>query len=318
MGPLGFYTAETVEPGALCLRRSDVPSLKIMRVRPSGLGIVLASLCCFANAAPLNVVAAENIYGDVAHQLGGDSVAVASILNNPAQDPHLFEAGASVARALAGAELAIYNGADYDPWMPKLLAATGRAGRATIVAADLAHIESGANPHLWYDPKIVRMVAKAIADDLTAADPDRAAGYGARLRDFDLSLMPLFDRIAEMRAKYAGLPVTATEPVFEYMAEAIGLRMRNAAFQRAVMNDTEPSARDVGAFEDDLRNHKVKVLLYNLQSAGTLSQHMRRIADEAKIPVVGVSETEPPDMRYQDWMAAELTALDKALAASAP
>jgi zinc/manganese transport system substrate-binding protein len=284
-----------------------------MRVLTIGLSAILA-FAASAHGAPLNVVAAENIYGDVARQLGGDAVAVASILNNPAQDPHLFEAGASVARALAGAELAIYNGADYDPWMPKLLAATGKAGRAVIVAADLAHVESGANPHLWYDPKIVRMVAKAVADDLTAADPAEAATYAAKLRDFDLSLMPLFNRIAEMRGRYAGVPVTATEPVFDYMAEAIGLQMRNAAFQRAVMNDTEPSARDVAAFEDDLRNHKIKILLYNTQSDGALPQHMRRLAEEAKIPVVGVSETEPSGMRYQEWMGAQLTALDKALA----
>lgn len=285
--------------------------------RTVGLGFILA-FSGPALSAPLSVVAAENVYGDLVEQIGGDRVSVVSILNNPAQDPHLFEAGASAARALAGAGLAIYNGADYDPWMPKLLSVTSGTGRATIVAADLAHVAPGGNPHLWYDLAVVQIVAKTIADGLTATDPGGADAYAAHLRNFDRSMMPLLDKIAAMRGKYAGMPVTATEPVFDYMARAIGLQMRNPAFQLAVMNDTEPSARDVAAFEDDLKGRKVKALLYNLQATGTLAQRMRRMAEEAKIPVVGVSETEPPGMRYQDWMSGQLDALGKALAEASP
>jgi zinc/manganese transport system substrate-binding protein len=285
-------------------------------VRIVGLGFALTVLTISgpAGAAPLSIVAAENVYGDVARQIGGDAVSVVGILNNPAQDPHLFEADASAARAVAAAGLVIYNGADYDPWMPKLLSVTEGGTRTAIVVAELIPVAPGGNPHLWYDPAVMPLVAKSIADSLSARDPSGAAAYGARLKDFDRSMGGLFDRIAAIRNKYAGTKVTATEPVFDYMARAIGLDMRNSAFQRSVMNDTEPSARDVAAFEDDLKGRKVKVLLYNTQAAGALSQRMRRIAEEAKIPVVGISETEPPDMRYQDWMAAQLDALDRALA----
>ncbi len=282
-----------------------------------GIGLALSALPGIAHAAPLTIVAAENVYGDLARQIGGDAVSVVSILNNPAQDPHLFEADASAARAVAAAGLVIYNGADYDPWMPKLLSVTGGAKRTTIVAAELMPVARGGNPHLWYDPAVMPLVAKTIADSLSAHDPAGAPAYAEHLRDFDRSMAGLFERIAAIRNKYAGMKVTATEPVFDYMARAIGLEMRNGAFQLAVMNDTEPSARDVAAFEDDLKGRKVKVLLYNTQAAGTLSQRMRRIAEEAKIPVVGISETEPPDMHYQDWMAAQLDALDTALAQGA-
>src|SRR3954462_11540468 len=72
----------------------------------------------------LSIVAAENFYGDVAAQVAGPGVPVTSILSNPDQDPHLFEATPSTARALAGASLVIYNGVDYDPWMARLLRAT--------------------------------------------------------------------------------------------------------------------------------------------------------------------------------------------------
>jgi zinc/manganese transport system substrate-binding protein len=287
----------------------------IAPIRAIGLGIALSLFVSFGGvrAAPLNIVAAENVYGDIARQIGGDRVAVVSILNNPAQDPHLFEADASTARAVADAQLLIYNGIGYDPWMVKLLSATRGQDRAVLVVADLVHAVPGGNPHLWYDLDAISALAEAIADRLPAADKADKMKTLDRLIAFDASMLRLTVRVTALKDKYAGVPVTATEPVFDYMARAIGLDMRNPAFQRAVMNDTEPSARDVAAFEDDLRQHRVKVLLYNVQATGTVPDRMRRIAEEAHIPVVGVSEVEPPGMRYQDWISSELDALEEAL-----
>jgi zinc/manganese transport system substrate-binding protein len=292
----------------------------IVRARAAGLGFALSlfAFCGVVQAAPLRVVAAETVYGDLAQQLGGDAVSVVSILNNPAQDPHLFEADASTARAVAGAGLVIYNGAGYDPWMAKLLSATGGGDRTIVLVADVVHVAQGANPHLWYDPVMMSALAKAVVGDLSARDPGNAQVYAGHLGDFDWSMTALTDRIAALKAKYAGTPVTATEPVFDYMARAIGLEVRNPVFQLAVMNDTEPSARDVAAFEDDLRQHKVKVLLYNIQATGTVTQRMQHIAEGAHIQVVGVSEVEPQGMRYQEWMSAQLDALDKALSGTTP
>lgn len=286
----------------------------IAPIRACGLGIVL-SLSAFlrvAAAAPLNVVAAESVYGDIAKQMGGDRVSVTSILSNPAQDPHLFEAGASAARAVAAARFVIANGAGYDPWMNKLLSVPGQGPRDAIVADKFLKQPSGGNPHLWYDPDLVMAVADAMTAAFAAADPG-GTDYQARNTAFDTSMRALTDRVATLRAKYNGMPITATEPVFDYMARQLGMEMRNATFQRAVMNDTEPSASDVAAFEDDLRQHKVKALLYNTQTTGTMSQRMRRIAEQAGIPVVGISETEPAGTHYQDWMLAQLDVLDKAL-----
>ena len=97
------------------------------------------------------------------------------------------------------------------------------------------------------------------------------------------------------------------------MTEALGLTMRNQRFQLAMMNDTEPSARDVAAFEKDLREHKVKVLIYNSQVSEKLTERLRDVARKAKVPVVGVTETMPPNVSFQDWVLGELDALDKAL-----
>ncbi len=128
------------------------------------------------------------------------------------------------------------------------------------------------------------------------------------------SLKPIDQRVAVMRAKYKGLPVTATEPVFGPMLDAIGFVSRNQRFQLALMNDTEPSAKDVATFENDLRQHRVKVLLNNTQVSEPVSERLVGIANSAKVPVVGVTETMPPNKRFQDWVLTELDALDQALA----
>jgi zinc/manganese transport system substrate-binding protein len=267
---------------------------------------------------PLTIVAAENFYGDVAMQLGGSHVTVSSILSNPDQDPHLFEADPRTARALSNASLVIYNGADYDPWMDKLLQASSSAQRTILVAADLTGKKAGDNPHLWYAPQTMPAVARAIHHFLDTADPANQADYDHRYQVFLDSLQPIAAQVAKSKRQYAGRPVTATEPVFGYMADAIGLNVHNPEFQLAVMNDTEPSAKDIAAFENDLKQRRVQVLIYNSQATGALTRRMLALAKSVQIPAVQVTETEPSHMNYQSWMLSQLNALDAALASHAP
>ncbi|WP_186041278.1 metal ABC transporter solute-binding protein [Burkholderia gladioli] len=266
-----------------------------------------------AQTAKLQVVAAENFYGDVIKQIGGANVSVTSILSNPDQDPHLFEASPKTARALQHANLVVYNGADYDPWMGKLLAASKNATRKTIVVADLVGKKPGDNPHLWYDPATMPAAALAISAALGAADPSHKADYDANLAGFLASLKPIDAKVAALRAQYKGVPVTATEPVFGYMSDAIGLEMRNLRFQLATMNDTEASATDIAAFENDLRKRQVKVLIYNSQAEEPMTKRMLKIAKDASVPTVSVTETQPAGKTFQQWMLAQLDALGAAL-----
>jgi zinc/manganese transport system substrate-binding protein len=261
----------------------------------------------------ISIVAAENFYGDIAGQIGGGHVTVTSILKNPDQDPHLFEASPSVARALSGAQVVIYSGIDYDPWMEKLLGAAQKADRQTIVVADLAHRQVGDNPHIWYDPKIMLALAAALADDLQKIDPPHRADYQQNLVNFQTSLQPIVDKIATLHDRLAGTPVTATEPVFGYMFDALGMEVRNKSFQLAVMNDTEPSASDVAAFENDLNTGAVRLLVYNSQASDPIAVHMEKRARASHVPVVGVTETEPAGKDYQTWMKGVLDAVDGAL-----
>jgi zinc/manganese transport system substrate-binding protein len=278
--------------------------------------IAVCALSAPTLADPVKVVAAENFYGDIARQVGGDNVVVTSILSNPDDDPHLFEASPETARALAEATVVIVNGVDYDHWIEKLLAAHPAPGRKEIVVGALTGHKPGDNPHLWYDPGSMKAAAKALAAALAAVDPAHTADYQQGLAKFDDSLKPLDGKIAAMRKSFAGQPVTASEPVFGYQAGLIGLKVANEKFALAVMNNAEPTPSEVAGFENDLKGHRVKAMLYNAQASEPAVQRLVQMARDNGIPVVGVTETEPPNAAYQSWMLGQLEALDKALSPS--
>ncbi len=285
-----------------------------MNLTRRGLILAAALLATRAHAAPtLKITAAENMYGDIARQIAGPNTAITSILSNPNQDPHLFSASPSVARDLAAADIVILNGADYDPWMAPLLAANAAPGRVVITIADLLGRKPGDNPHLWYDPAAIPALAKALVSALQAKDPANAATYQQNGDKLLSTLAPINARIAALRAKYAGIKVTATEPVFGLMANALGLVVINQRFQLAVMNGTEPAPSDVASFEDDLRGRKVRALFYNAQVTDDLTTTLKTIATQAGMPVIGVTETEPTGLTYQAWMMSGLDAVDQAL-----
>src|SRR4029077_16796357 len=176
--------------------------------------VMVCGLSAPAFADPVKIVAAENFYGDLASQIGGANVAVISILSNPDDDPHLFEASPDTAKALTDAKVVIVNGVDYDPWMEKLLSAHKARDRKEIIVARLVGHKAGDNPHLWYDPAYMKAAAKALAGELAAPPPAHKADYEQGAAKFLNSLKSLDDKIATMRKSYAGEPVTASEPVF--------------------------------------------------------------------------------------------------------
>lgn len=263
---------------------------------------------------PIPILAAENFYGEVAQAIGGDRVKVENVLLNPDTDPHDFEPPASVARAVADASVVIMNGADYDHWMEKLVEANASADRTVIDVASLIGVKEGDNPHIWYNPAAVPALADALTAALLKLDPQGSIDYRARRAAYLEALAPLNAKIAAIKGRFAGAPVTATEPVFGPMAVALGLDMRNQAFQTAIMNEAEPSATDIAAMEDDLKNRRVKVLFYNEQVTDPLTERLLTAAKEGDVPVVGVTETLPEGSSYASWMIDQLNATEKALA----
>ena len=276
---------------------------------------LICSATWAAQSAPIGIVAAENFYADVAAQIGGSAVHVQSVLNSPAQDPHLFEVTPSAARAITGARIVIYNGIDYDPWMSKLLTAAPTPGQQRIEVATLLGRNTGDNPHLWYNPKTMPLLARALANSLASIDPAQRASYQQYVEQFDESMQPIQEKIAALRMRFAGTAVAATEPVLNELLDAIGLVVKERAFQTAVMNNTEPTASQLAQFETDLSRRQVQLLIYNQQSGGPLVEHMRALAQASHIPVLGVTETEPDGLHYQQWLLRVLTAIDQALSA---
>lgn len=276
-------------------------------------GIGVLFFCLGVYAEPMTVVAAENFYGQIAEQLGGPYVHVMSILKNPQQDPHLFSSSPETAKAIANAQFIIYNGLGYDSWMQNLVAAANAKNKNTIVVGNLVAKTMGDNPHIWYDPKTMLVFANYLTTQFSQTDAQHQQYYYQQLNLFNKNHQALLQKIQRLRQQYSGTAVIATEPVFNYMAEALGLQMNGKGFQISIMNDTEPSVSDIKNFEDQLRNHRVKVLIYNNQVSNPATERMQKIAEQSGIPTVGVSETEPVGQDYFTWMNNQLTSLAEAL-----
>ena len=255
-----------------------------------------------AQADKIKVIAAENFYGDIAYQIGGNSISVSSILYNPYQDPHLFETNTSTAISLSKAQVVIYNGMNYDPWMAKLLSTTDNSQKIIIVVGTLVNRHTGENPHIWYDPATISALARKLSAEFSVINPDKTKRYQHNLKNFLASMAVITDEVSVIRKNYLNTSVTATEPVAGYLCEALGFKMHNLSFQLSIMNNTEPSFSDVAAFQDSLQNHEVKILFYNKQASNPIAQNMQQIARKYNIPVVGVTETEPAGETYQSWI----------------
>lgn len=265
---------------------------------------------------PLAVLGTENFYADLLTQIGGSRVKATSLLNDPNADPHAFEASPKAAAAVADAKLVVVNGIGYDRFMDKLLGASTKPERIVVNVQDLLGVTDDANAHVWYDPGTMPKVADAVAAALGKLDPQDAAYFAARKATYVASLKPWRDKIAQLRSTYSGAPVAFTEPVAEYLTDAIGLRaLTPKGFQEAIEQGTEPSPNEVAIERDLLTGKKVRVLLYNSQVTTPLTQGMQDLARQNGIPVVGVAETIPPPFAtYQEWMTGELEELEKALA----
>jgi zinc/manganese transport system substrate-binding protein len=264
----------------------------------------------------LRVVAAENVYGDIAQQIGGAHVDVTSILSDPNADPHLFEPGSSNGLAVATARVVIQNGVGYDAFMTKLENASPSSKRSVLTIADLLGIQGrDANPHLWYDVPALNRIAGAIAAQLERADPAHDSDYRAGLARFNASLAPLRREVARIRASFGGSPVAYTEPVPGYLLDAAGLEnLAPSAFTRAIEDGTEPSPQAVAAINALMTEKRVKVLLYNSQAVSPITSRLRAAAEHAGIPVVGVTETLPPKLTFQQWQLGQARQLAAALA----
>ncbi len=264
----------------------------------------------------VNAIGAENQYANVIAQIGGNYVHVSAILDNPNTDPHSFEFSPSAAKEVSNAKLIVQNGLGYDDFMNKIEAATSTPARHVIIVQRLLKLpNSTPNPHLWYDPATMPLVAQALAAELSTLQPRHASYFDANLRKFDASLTPWLDAIASFKAKYGGTPVATSEPVADYLLQAMGAdNLTPFSFQADVMNGTDPTPQDISLENSFFNKHLVKVFAYNQQVVDALTTSLRQNAERHGVPVVGVYETMPTNgYDYQSWMLAETRAIQKAI-----
>ncbi len=278
---------------------------------------------CSAAGAPVDThgrilaVGAENEYANVISQIGGRYVQAVAIMSDPNTDPHTFEASPSVARTVSEARLVVQNGVGYDGFMNKIEAASGGASRKVIDVQTLLHLPSSTpNPHLWYDPRTMPAVARALAADLSALDPAHAAYFRANADRFIASLRPWKRALAAFSHRHPGTTVATTEPVGDYMLQAAGIRnLTPFAMQADIMNGTDPAPQAVSLQDRLFADHRVKAFVYNEQVTDSVTRGFLAAAARAHVPVVGVYETMPaPGYDYQSWMMAEVNALQRAVA----
>ena len=269
-----------------------------------------------ASSGPVEVVAAENMWGSIAAQIAGPDAHVQSIITNPAEDPHSYEPTATDARTLASAQLVIENGIGYDPWAARLLSANPQPGRKVLDVGGLVGVADGGNPHRWYDPADVLTVARAIATSLEALDPSHRSVYAQRLSAFDTAGLAVYHRwIALIARRYSGVPVGASESIFALLAPALGLHLVTPpSFLKAISEGTEVSAADTATTIEQIVDHRIKVWVFNSQNATPQISHLNALARAHGIPVTTITETLSPETAtFEQWQVAQMQALAAAL-----
>ena len=268
------------------------------------------------SAGGLLVVAAENSWGSIAAQLGGDRVHVTSIITSPATDPHDYEPTPADARALAGAQMAIVNGIGYDPWAAKLIGANPVHGRIVLTVGALVGIEAGGNPHRWYSPSNVQQVIDQIVSDYSKLDAKDAPYFKRRQAIFETHGLAQYKTlIATIKRKYHGVRVGASESIFAPLAQALGLDLITPpAFLKAISEGVDPTAKDKATIDRQIAKKQIGVWIYNSQNG---TPDVKRITDAARrkdIPVTTITETlVPASATFEAWQTAQLRALRAAL-----
>jgi zinc/manganese transport system substrate-binding protein len=267
----------------------------------------------------LQVVAAENFWGSIAAQLGGEKADVRSIIVEPATDPHSYEPTARDARAMAGAQLAIVNGLGYDAWAPRLLRASPSAGRVELDVGKALGVAEGANPHQWYSPSAVRRVVDAIVADYDRLDPSAASYFARRKQSFLQHALARYDALRrEIRDRYAGTPVGYSESIFRPLGEDLGLKLLTPyGFAKAIAEGDDVTARDKQTVDDQARQRLIRIWVFNSQNVTPDVQRVNEIARGEGIPIATVTETlVPAGDSFEQWQSAQLERLARALRAA--
>ena len=253
-------------------------------------------------------------WGDIVSDLAGDCGRVTTIISGTSVDPHDYEPVPADLAAFTDARLVVVNGLDYDAWAEKAAHASS-SHPAVVDAGEVAGKSAGDNPHLWYSPDFVSAIADAVTTELQTVAPDAGSYFEQRATAWRASMQPYFDEVSELRAAIADeKSYAATEPVFDYMAQAVGLVDETpTGFARSAANEIDPSPGDLRDFGSALTDGSVDVLIYNIQTQGAVPEQLRSAAKAAGVPIVDVTESPPANSTFASWQVSQLKALGRAV-----
>jgi zinc/manganese transport system substrate-binding protein len=217
-------------------------------------------------APPVQVVVSFSILEDIVRRIGGDEVAVTSLIG-PDSDAHVFEPRPDQARLLAKARLFVVNGLGFESWLARLtrsaqfggVVVTATEGIAPLTATEPGEASTIPDPHAWQDPRNAIVYAGNIARALTAVDPTHANDYRQRLQAYKAELQALDARV---RSELGQIPtdkrrVITSHDAFAYYGKAYDVTFLAA---EGVTTDSEPSAKTVSALIRQIRRAGIKAL----------------------------------------------------------
>lgn len=266
--------------------------------------------------AKITVVAAENFWGSIAAQVGGERVTVHNIIASPDADPHDYEPTAADGRAVATAQYVIANGVDYDPWVANLVDANPAPRRTVLTVGDLVGVEEGGNPHRWYSPDDVHRVIDQIAADYQRIDPTNADYFDQQKRAYETQGLARYNQlITEIKSKYGGTPIGASESIVTPLAEDLGLTIATPqSFLDAVSEGADPTGADKITVDQQIETKQIKIFVFNSQNSTPDVAALVTAAKNQGIPVATVTETPiPPTASFQDWQVEQLRGIEQAL-----
>jgi zinc/manganese transport system substrate-binding protein len=296
--------------------------------RQSAAALVLALVlplvvaCSASQAAPtdtIRVVASTDVYGALAHAIAGRQASVTSLIRNPSQDPHSYEASARDQLAVGRADVVIENGAGYDDFVDRMLRAAD-SGATVVTAVRLSPTPAAArtNEHVWYDFATVARVVDRLRAVFTAQRPEDRNLFAHNAAAVLAGLHSLDRAAGAIRAAYGGTGVAITEPLPLYLLAACGLVNRTPEeFSSAVEAGTDVSVRSLRQTLGLMDSGAAHALVYNEQTIGIETTRLIAAAHAHGVPVVPMTETLPSGQDYLTWMRANLARLRSALAAAA-
>ena len=287
-----------------------------------GLGLVLAA--CGQSSTKkssgssndkISVVTSTDFYGEVAKAVVGNKGTVTSIIDKPSMDPHDYEPTTATGKKVASANVVIANGIGYDSWMNKLVSKDSKTDFIKV-GESIMHKKNGDNPHLWYNPKTMPALAKALAAKFAKMQPKNKAYFQKNAEKYINSLKPVSAQLNQLKAKAAkstNKNVFVSEPVFDYAIEAMGFKVGNKGFEEAVENETDPTPKMLAQMHKGLQNRKVAFFVYNKQVSSKTIENLAKMAKQNDVPVLEVTETLPAGHTYKTWMLDQYKALNNIL-----